>query len=334
MSTSTNTIYQCADDNGSVWGFYQIEMHESLQGTMAAGNASLVCADAPFTSDMVGWGISVAGAGPAGAVLQTTIAAYTNSSHVTLTTAASTTSVGAVKVCFMPPRVDFYGFFNGAWPVMCLDNGDASYQGGLYFKSNDGLFTFLAALLPDTTSGDLKIFASKGGSNPAMILQSGKLQGQFYANDTNGIAGLVAAPSYDGQPLVSLASAGKGVTYGSLVNGSLPITSAQALTSGYVDVAGCSVSLPKGVYKVVALATFQVAGTGELLCEAALNVNGSLIGGTAQFENNAGAQASVSYEWYVTLTATETVKLQGRKGSAIGTGILTANTAMKYIQIG
>lgn len=50
---------------------------------------------APFTADMVGDGIKVAGAGAAGADLITTIAAYTSAGSVTLTLPALTTVSGA-----------------------------------------------------------------------------------------------------------------------------------------------------------------------------------------------------------------------------------------------
>ena len=61
-------------------------------GAMTASSATLTCATShPFTLASVGMMCAVTGAGAAGAILATTISAYTSSSVVTLAAAASTT---------------------------------------------------------------------------------------------------------------------------------------------------------------------------------------------------------------------------------------------------
>lgn len=70
----------------------------SATGAITATQATLnVSPSTIFTASMVGANIRVNGAGPAGAVLTTTIATVTDSSHVTLATTASTT-VSAANV--------------------------------------------------------------------------------------------------------------------------------------------------------------------------------------------------------------------------------------------
>jgi hypothetical protein len=65
-------------------------------GAMTALGTTLTCATSvPFHSGMTGDAIVVAGAGVAGGDLTTTIASFTNSGHVELTDAATTTVTGA-----------------------------------------------------------------------------------------------------------------------------------------------------------------------------------------------------------------------------------------------
>lgn len=73
-----------------------------IDGAMTNGSAVLTCATSrPFTSAMVGWLVQVPGAGAAGAMYSGTIAAYTDSGHVTLAATAQTTVVG-VSPAFGP----------------------------------------------------------------------------------------------------------------------------------------------------------------------------------------------------------------------------------------
>ncbi len=60
-------------------------------GTITCGSQTLTCGSSAFVASNVGAAISVPGAGAAGAVLYTTITAYTNSTTVTVAIPASTT---------------------------------------------------------------------------------------------------------------------------------------------------------------------------------------------------------------------------------------------------
>lgn len=67
-----------------------------LTGSMTSGSAVLTFSTGGFTSAHVGATVRVNGAGASGAVLVTTIATFTNSTTVTLVTAASTTVSGTM----------------------------------------------------------------------------------------------------------------------------------------------------------------------------------------------------------------------------------------------
>ena len=67
----------------------------ATDGAITTGTANLTSASAAFTTADPGKRISVAGAGVAGASLDTTIATFVSSTEVTLTVSASTTVSGA-----------------------------------------------------------------------------------------------------------------------------------------------------------------------------------------------------------------------------------------------
>lgn len=113
-------------------------------GAITNGSATFTSATAAFTSDAVGKSIRVAGAGPAGADLLTTISAFTNSTTVTLAASASTTVSGAT----------FY------WGTDCTAGIQAAIQAvvtangvGTVFFPFTGKFYYLFAALVTSVDG-------------------------------------------------------------------------------------------------------------------------------------------------------------------------------------
>lgn len=74
---------------------YTSEPRSLADGAMAALSAALTSASAAFVTSDVGEYVEVEGAGGAGAILRTSIAAYVSATEVTLAAAAATTVAGA-----------------------------------------------------------------------------------------------------------------------------------------------------------------------------------------------------------------------------------------------
>lgn len=129
--------------------------------TINASSHSLLATGATFTSGDVGKTITVLGAGPAGAQLVTTISAFTDATHVTLTLAASTTVTTTSQIIYY--GTDNAGPFNagltavggagGGWLMVpasqsCGVNGRLTFPGQTYLTS-PGTFVSSIDLLSD-----------------------------------------------------------------------------------------------------------------------------------------------------------------------------------------
>lgn len=77
---------------GPIYSIASTDVQQVTDGAITATSTTLQClTSAPFSASMVGFKIIVAGAGAAGADLETTIASFTSTTEVELTAAAGTT---------------------------------------------------------------------------------------------------------------------------------------------------------------------------------------------------------------------------------------------------
>lgn len=122
--------------------------------TIASGaKSTLTSASGKFTNQMVGWNVIVAGAGVAGAALQTTISAFNSATSVQLTTAATAGVTGVVAV--LNPRDSNITLKGGSW-----DFG-TSAQG----VESELMFMFLMRHIDGLTIRDMPLVAAASGKD-------------------------------------------------------------------------------------------------------------------------------------------------------------------------
>lgn len=149
---------------------------------MTASSKTLTSASAPFTSASVGKTVNVTGAGPSGAMLSTTIAAYTSTTTVTLTDAASTT--------VSSQRASIYGSDDTSAIQAAID---ATPTGGMcVLDDQDGQCVYLV-------SSSLKLYGSDSAS-PVPV----KLAGWGIREDLG--VHLLASASFPAAPVISAAT--------------------------------------------------------------------------------------------------------------------------------
>lgn len=159
------------DKNGIFHGSVVCPIGTYSTGSMTAAGTTLTVTEAPFVSGDVGKTVTVSGAGVAGAPLVAAITVYTNSSTVTLGTAATYT-VSAATVCVTSRRVDVYGGGNGSTPGISIESDGAMMQQPLRFR--DSASAFLGGLVPDTTNGYIDLYGEKnGGTRAARVVTDG-----------------------------------------------------------------------------------------------------------------------------------------------------------------
>ncbi|ABF43368.1 hypothetical protein Acid345_4368 [Candidatus Koribacter versatilis Ellin345] len=97
-ATLQTTIASCTDSNHVTLAAQAVTTIAPLSvsdGAMTSGSKVLTSASAKFSAAMVGYTIYVPGAAANGGVLQTTVASFTDASHVNLTAAAANTTSNA-----------------------------------------------------------------------------------------------------------------------------------------------------------------------------------------------------------------------------------------------
>jgi hypothetical protein len=102
-NTLSTTIASCTDSNHVTLSAPASTSIASLSindAAMSAGSNVLSSASGKFASAMVGYTVYVPGAGASGGVLQTTVAGFTDTNHMTLTASASTATTN-VTVSFL-----------------------------------------------------------------------------------------------------------------------------------------------------------------------------------------------------------------------------------------
>ena len=244
---------------------------------ITSGSTTLTSLSASFTSDDEGKNIQVVGAGVGGAQLVTTISIVTNSTTVTLATAANTSVSNAATVVW---RTDNTAAITSAM------NAIPSSGGALFFPASTGSYVVTSAITIHATA---QVTFEEGAMLAPSASITATIQGRVRCHPNQHVFSGIGSIEFAGDPFERFNVRYWGAVGDAATDDSLAFTNALAAAAAYTAVNGFTVGaivyVPPGRYRI----TTPINITAACVLEGAFG--GTPFGSSVLlFDKNVGLQ--------------------------------------------